>query len=543
MYIPVYRQPGSNTLAIVDSIRNKLARINARLRQEDPKAKDLVLGVVMDQSSTVRASIKWLQISATLGAALAGLVVLVFLRSFRLTFIVVLAIPMSILVAMIGLFYTGDTMNSMTLGGLALAIGVLVDQSIVVIDNIVRHSRMNKSSMQAARDGTIEVALPVLVSTVTFVVVFFPVVFLTGIPRFLFGPLATTVILAVVASYLIAMLVIPTLAARLIKSGNSENGADDSKPPLWFTNTFDSVIRLRGLVIVLSLVVLAVAGWVATNLGTELFPAVDSKQFAIYVRLPSGTRIERTEDAIIKIEERIIETMGEPDPDPDNEAYPDSDLRILISNIGVLMDWPAAYTPNNGPMDAFVLVQTKGHASTFETVDRLRELLVKEFPTADFAFDTGGMMTGKALGISEAEMNQFTKKIGGWYHEGKLDAEAFGTENDEGGTMNDEQRKRPKRDPLERSLPLEVEPWRTVVRYANRITGFPRHLSIHCGGVVITGDPLTNYTPLQRAAKGHVITQMEMHAAEAIGLVKIDILSNRSLGVFKDCLRVMGAAK
>ncbi|MCH7996006.1 MAG: efflux RND transporter permease subunit, partial [Planctomycetes bacterium] len=126
-YIPIYRQPGANTLAIVDSIKSKLARINIRLRQMDPKAGDLVLSVVMDQSGTVRASIKWLQVSAALGALIAGLIVLLFLRSLRLTFIVVLAIPLSILAALIGLFYTGDTINSMTLGGLALAIGILVD--------------------------------------------------------------------------------------------------------------------------------------------------------------------------------------------------------------------------------------------------------------------------------------------------------------------------------------------------------------------------------------------------------------------------------
>ncbi|NOX57920.1 MAG: efflux RND transporter permease subunit [Planctomycetes bacterium] len=392
-YIPIYRQPGANTLAIVDSIRSKLNRINQRLRQEDPKAKDLVLGVVMDQSSTVRASIKWLQISAGLGAVLAGLVVLVFLRSIKLTLIVILAIPLSILVAMIGLFYTGDTMNSMTLGGLALAIGILVDQSIVVIDNIVRHIRMGKSRMQAALDGTTEVSLPVLVSTVTFVVVFFPVVFLSGIPRFLFGPLATTVIMAVVASYVIAMLVIPSLTARLLDPERIRAGGGQDGPPEWFTSLFRRVIQLRGGIVGVSLLLLVLAGWLTTRMGTELFPAVDSNQFTMYVRLPSGTRIEKTEEVIIRIEERIIAMMGKADSDAEKELYPDSNLRILISNIGVLMDWPAAYTPNNGPMDAFVLVQTKGKTDTFSTVDRLREALVKEFPTVDFAFDTGGMMT------------------------------------------------------------------------------------------------------------------------------------------------------
>ncbi len=400
-YIPIYRQPGANTLAIVDSIKSKLARINIRLRQMDPKAGDLVLGVVMDQSGAVRASIKWLQVSAVLGALLAGIVVLVFLRSLRLTFIVVLAIPLSILAALIGLFYTGDTINSMTLGGLALAIGILVDQSIVVIDNIVRHRNMGKSSVQAALDGTQEVSLPILVSTVTFIIVFFPVVFLSGVPRFLFQPLAITVTFAVIASYLIAVMVIPAFAAKLLQSSpvraNGTNGSDGRAiVPTWFESVFQTIIRLRFVVVLASLGLLIVTGLVVMNMGTELFPPVDSKQFTIYVRTPSGTRIEKTERIVAAIEESIIDEMGEADSDPDDEKYPDSNLRILISNIGVLMDWPAAYTPNNGPMDAFMLVQTKGKngkPNTFEIVDALRERLNREFPTVDFAFDTGGMMT------------------------------------------------------------------------------------------------------------------------------------------------------
>ncbi len=398
-YIPIYRQPGANTLEIVDSIKSKLDRINVRLRQMDPKAADLVLGVVMDQSGTVRASVRWLQVSAALGALLAGIVVLIFLRSLRLTFIVFLAIPLSILAALIGLFYTGDTINSMTLGGLALAIGILVDQSIVVLDNIVRHQHMGKSNIQAALDGTKEVSLPVLVSTITFIIVFFPIVFLTGIPRFLFEPLAITVTFAIVASYLIAMFVIPAFSAKLLREVPGDGGAGEdprSQIPAWFSGFFSNLMSMRLLVVCASLVLLAVAGMVATTMGTELFPPVDSRQFSINIRLPSGTRIENTERVVAAIEKSIIDEIGPPDSDPEDEKHPDSNLRIIISNIGVLMDWPAAYTPNNGPMDAFILVQTKGQPSkpdTFAIVDSLRGRLLREFPTVDFAFDTGGMMT------------------------------------------------------------------------------------------------------------------------------------------------------
>ncbi len=396
-YIPIYRQPGANTLAIVDSIRAKLERINARLREMDPKAKDLVLGVVMDQSAAVRKSVKWLRISAALGALLAGIVVLIFLRSLRLTFVVFLAIPLSILAALIGLRYTGDTLNSMTLGGLALAIGILVDQSIVVLDNIVRHMRMGKQNIQAALDGTREVSLPVLVSTITFAIVFFPVVFLNGIPRFLFQPLAVTVILAVCASYLIAMLVIPALSAKLLRAPTATGDSDrGDAPPAWFSTLFSRIVNRRYAVLFLAIVLLVWAGLTLTTMGRELFPAVDSNQFAIYVRLPSGTRIENTERVVAEIEQSIIKLIGQPDPDPAHEQHPDSNTRILISNIGVLMDWPAAYTPNHGPMDAFILVQLKGKSdqpNTFDAVDTLRQQLTEEFPTVEFAFDTGGMMT------------------------------------------------------------------------------------------------------------------------------------------------------
>ncbi len=174
VYIPIYRQPGANTIEIVDAITSRLERILQRLREMDERASDLALEVVLDQSVYVRESVRGLQIAAGLGALLAALVVLVFLRSLRSTLIVALAIPLSILAAFIGLFYTGDTINAMTLGGLALAVGILVDQSIVVLENIVRHVRMGKDPRTAAFDGASEVAMPILVSTITFVVVFYP---------------------------------------------------------------------------------------------------------------------------------------------------------------------------------------------------------------------------------------------------------------------------------------------------------------------------------------------------------------------------------
>ncbi|MEO2011207.1 MAG: efflux RND transporter permease subunit [Pirellulaceae bacterium] len=410
VYIPIYRQPGANTIEIVNAIKDRLERIQSRLKDmnsDDPKMQSLVLSVVMDQSLGVRKSITGLQIAAGLGAVFAGLVVLLFLRSIQLSIIIFLAIPISILAAIVGLFYTGDTINAMTLGGLALAVGILVDQSIVVLENVVRHVRMGKVPLQAALDGTKEVATPIFVSTLTFCVVFYPIVFLSGLARFLFTPLAIAATFAIVVSFLISMTLVPAYCARFLRARNGP--APETERESRLSQTFGAVlswaITARFVIVPSAFALLAAAVMLFSTMGTELFPPVDSGQFTIYVRLPSGTRIERTEDRISEIEQVIMSQIGEADPSfaVGSEKQPKSHLQMVISNIGVLMDWPAAYTPNTGPMDAFVLVQLKdkpGRPSVFDVVGDLRIELNRKFPQIDFAFDTGGMMTA-ALNMGE----------------------------------------------------------------------------------------------------------------------------------------------
>lgn len=398
VYIPVYRQPGANTIAIVDQIKSQLEQILIRLRNLDPKNQDLVLSVVMDQSVGVRESISSLQFEAGLGALLAGLMVLVFLRSWRATIIAVIALPVSFLGSFIGLFANGDSLNSMTLGGLALSVGIILDQAIVVLENIVRHIESGETRANAVLRGAKEVALPVFVSVVTFAVAFFPVVFLTGIAKFLFTPLAVAVILSIVVGFAVSMFLVPLTARTLLK----ERPAGGHHPVeggigTWCERVAIRLVRVRYAVLAVSLVAFAAGAMLLASLGRELFPPVDASQFAIYVRMPSGTRLEKTEATLAQIERVLTQELGEPDTEyPAKEAHPDSDLRILISNAGVLYDWPAAYTPNEGPMDAFVLAQLKGKRgspSTFERVARLRERLASEFPGVSFAFDTGGMLT------------------------------------------------------------------------------------------------------------------------------------------------------
>ena len=415
VYIPIYRQPGENTLEIVGSIKERLARILNRLKEmnaDNPKMQSLVLSVVMDQSVGVRESVDGLIIAAAFGALFAGLIVIVFLRSWRLTAIILVSIPLSILAALIGLFYTGDTINAMTLGGLALAVGILIDQSIVVIENIMRHARQGESPTEAAINGTREVALPIFVSTLTFILVFYPIVFLSGIARFLFTPLALSVTFAVVASFFVAIFFVPVCAAKLLAAKGAPDQEKDDEGWLhpvieWYGRLLKKTLRFKWATLVIALLIFAGSMLLFTRTGTELFPQVDSGQFTIYMRMPSGTRIERTEDMVKLVEREIIAELGDPDPGfaIGLEERPESKLQMLISNIGVLMDWPAAYTPNNGPMDTFMLVQLKdkpGRRGVFDVVTALRKKLNDhpEFGSVDFAFDTGGMMTA-ALNMGE----------------------------------------------------------------------------------------------------------------------------------------------
>ncbi|MFQ5844904.1 MAG: efflux RND transporter permease subunit, partial [Planctomycetota bacterium] len=354
VYIPIYRQPGANTIAIVDAVRGRSATILQRTKQFFPEAEDLRLDVVMDQSVGVRQSIAELTEAAWVGALLVVGVVLLFLLSARSTVIVLVSLPLSVLAAFIGLFYTGDTINAMTLGGLSLAVGILMDQSIVVLENISRHLAMGKSRIQAALDGGSEVALPVFVSTLTLIVVFFPIVFLKGIAGFLFTPLALAVTFAMVASFLVALTLVPTLSARFLKAHAGRTLFD--RIAEGYRRVVARSLRLRGLVAA-GVVALAVgAGLQAAALGTELFPPTDAGQFMVLARAPTGTRIEETERIMREVEDTIMAAVGRPDPGSEDVS---SDARMLITNIGVLLDWPAAYTPNAGPMDAFLLVQLK----------------------------------------------------------------------------------------------------------------------------------------------------------------------------------------
>jgi CzcA family heavy metal efflux pump len=389
VYIPIYRQPGANTIQVVEGVKKALAGIQARI----PKGVDLK--VIFDQSVYVRHSLVSLEKEVILGAMLAALMVLLFLGSARFTVVVFLTIPLSILAAFIGLYATGNTLNMMTLGGLALAVGRLVDDSIVVLENTVRHLRMGKPALTAAKDAAEEVAMPVIVSTITTVVVFFPVVFISGLGRFLFSPLALSVAFAMAASYVLALTLIPAYSSRFLHPEKEEASSTYGRSLLAvlsskLENLKDLYERWLRRALGRKKTVLAAAGFTFMGvlalyplLGKELFPPIDAGQFTILIHGPSGMRIELSEDLAAKVEGAV------------RKVIPPHELKTIVTNTGVLYDWPSAYTPNAGPMDSFMNVQlAEDHkASAQEYVRRLRKALPEQFPGVGFAFDTGGLLS------------------------------------------------------------------------------------------------------------------------------------------------------
>lgn len=388
VYLPIFKRPGANTIASVEAVKNALPGLKARMPD------DVNLNVIFDQSSYVRNSISGLQNAGLGGLILVVLVLILFLGNFRSSLIVAISLPLSVLFAFIVLYVTGQAINSITLGGLALVLGLLVDNSIVVLENIDRHLKMGKASFEAAKDAALEVASPVLASTLVIVVVFFPVLFLTGITKFLFSPLAITVAGAMVGSYLFALTLIPIMAAYFFKNQLPNS---DEKPKrnalgffqrfidrlgLKYQNSLVSALKFKWPVLVVTVALFLVSLFLIKNTGYELFPQSDVGQMEIQVRMESGTTLQDANATVAQMEQVIRKETG-------------GDLEQLVGNIGVFYDLPAAYTPNSGTQDAFIGVQLKEtHSiSTFEYASRLRKQFHEMFPGIEVSFNTGGMIT------------------------------------------------------------------------------------------------------------------------------------------------------
>ena len=387
VYIPVLKQGGANTISIVDGVENVINKI-----PDLPSG--MQLKAIFSQATYIRDAIDALEHEAISGAVLASLMILIFLGSFRSTFAIFLSIPLSILAGAFGLFMNGSTINIMTLGGFALAIGRLVDDSTVVLENINRHLAEGTEPREAARVGAEEVALPVLASTITTIIVFFPVMFLFGVAKYLFGALALAVVLSMAASYLVSMTIIPLYCARFLTAKEAriaESGGSGllgafmrgyerfaEKYARWLSRALDH----KGPVIVAIAVLFIVSLLAFPLIGTELFPQTDSGQFIINFRAPLGSRIEITEDLTKRLEDAV------------REAIPADQLSTIVSNIGLAPGFSSIYSPNSASDSGFMMVALKPdhRVSTFKYIADLRRSLPDQVPEVETFFSSGSII-------------------------------------------------------------------------------------------------------------------------------------------------------
>jgi multidrug efflux pump subunit AcrB len=384
-YIPITRQEGANTLEVTDGMRAKLSKLT-----EIPAGTSVKF--IYDQSLYIRQAIANLQKEGLLGAALAGLMIFLFLSSIKAALVVGLAIPLSLTTALVALYLTGQSVNIMTLGGLALVIGTLLDNNIVVQENLHRHLEMGKDGRSAAEDSATELTLPILVATICILIVYLPIMFFTGIIKYLFVPLAMTVAFAMLADYAVSMSVTPVLLARFYQKGHSGNGKDESSASTgWFRFVLAFYIpllraSLRLKTVVIGLALLALIGTailMVPRLHTEFFPRIDAGNFTMNIVAPEGSRIEKTTAIVAQIEKLVQETI------------PNNDLEEVISNTGLYFGDAGRFAPNTGNHTAFLLVNlVTGHQGrTDDYITRLRAKLRDELPGVEVAFQTGGIIS------------------------------------------------------------------------------------------------------------------------------------------------------
>jgi multidrug efflux pump subunit AcrB len=394
VYLPILKQGGdTNTIAVVNGIREAVQHL-----VDVPK--QLVTRVVFDQSVFVKTAIKNLISEGTIGLLLTGLMILLFLGSMRATAAVFLSIPLSALAAFLAINAGGGTVNTMVLGGLALVFSRLIDNSVIVLENIFRHMEMGEPPEEAAEKGGNEVALAVLAATLTTAIVFFPVVFLYGVSRFLFIALASCVVLSLFASYFVAMTVVPVFCAKLMKKhqadeevGEGAIGARFGSIAMKFNHHFErmlgkydrtlstALLKPMGTVIGLAGVSLLLLG-LYPLLGVSFFPRTDPGQFVINLKAPSGTRVELTEEYVKKVEQII------------REEVPKSELQMVVSNIGITPDFSVIYTSNSAPHTAFVQASLReGHkVGSYEYMNHVRARLQKDLPQLTAYFQSGGLV-------------------------------------------------------------------------------------------------------------------------------------------------------
>jgi multidrug efflux pump subunit AcrB len=398
--LTVLKNGAASTLDIVSKLKQILPRVVSTL----PSA--MHVSLMFDQSIFVRAAIQGVLKEAVLAALLTGLMILLFLGSWRSTVIVCVSIPLSILTSLAILHLLNETINVMTLGGLALAVGILVDDATVEIENIHRNLSQKKPILRAILDGAQQIAVPAFVSTICICIVFVPVIFLTGAARYLFTPLALAVVLAMLASYFLSRTLVPTmvkylLAAEVDRYSSAEEGQEDGEVAHADDNLFwkahhafnrqfhrlregyrrllSSALENRKTMAVCFGAVCAVCVGLAPIIGTDFFPQVDAGQIRLHVRAPSDTRIEETEQWFSHVEDTI------------RRVIPSAELQDMIDNIGLPysgLNIAMSDSATVGPFDGEILVSLnpESHGPTWDYVRTLRNRLARDYPSLSFFF-------------------------------------------------------------------------------------------------------------------------------------------------------------
>ncbi|HXJ37815.1 MAG TPA: efflux RND transporter permease subunit, partial [Bryobacteraceae bacterium] len=394
--LTVLRHGGASTLTVVDGVKNLLPSIAATLPAS------LKITPLFDQSLFVRASVSGVVREATIAAALTGLMILLFLGSWRSTLIVCLSIPLSILTSLIVLSLLGQTINVMTLGGLALAVGILVDDATVEIENVHRNMGMKgKTLVRAILDGAEQIAVPAFVSTLCICIVFVPVLMLSGAAKYLFTPLSMAVVFAMLTSYLLTRTVVPTLVHYLLQveiplyqEGEASVAAAKAAGPIWriheaFDRQFEKMRERYHRLLERVLEHRAILGGafavfafsslgLVLFIGQDFFPYVDAGQMRLHVRSPAGTRIEEVERIFGAVEEEVRRLIPSQEIDTilDNIGLPNSGINLAFSD-----------TATSGSGDGEILISLKSnHHPTIDYTRQLRASLATRFPEETFFF-------------------------------------------------------------------------------------------------------------------------------------------------------------
>ena len=399
--VSILKSGAASTLDIVDRVKQVLPQILATL----PTAPEVRL--LLDQSIFVRASINAVLQEGVIAAVLTGLLILLFLGSWRSTLIVWVSIPLSMLFSIVVLQWMGQTMNIMTLGGLALAIGMLVDDATVAIENIHRNFAEGKSLVRGILDGSQQIALPAFVATLTICIVFVPVIFLGGTAKYLFQPLALSVVFAMMASYVLSRTLVPTMALTMLAPEVNREHAGTATPAsggiftriqrsfsagfLRFRDGYGRSLSWalghRAVVLMLFIGLCVLSAGLALKVGQDFFPSVDTGQLRLHVRGPSGMRLESTEQLFSQVEDRIRQIIA-----PEH-------LDTIVDNIGLpILPINLAYSDSTtlGSADGEIvlsLTRNRPRGVTWDYARRLRQELSRAFPGASFYFQAPDMVS------------------------------------------------------------------------------------------------------------------------------------------------------